>query len=123
MRKGFIYAFCTVMFLLFCTVAAYSGEQAAGKGDIPQKELAAYQEVAQLLKENPSITTEEIDALLAKNELTRKRFEEIDQRVQADPQLLKSVKEDTPKPTALEEFEKIPGVRTKLKKPAPPEIK
>jgi len=124
MRKGFLYAFCTVLFVLTSAVAAFAGETASVKGDIPQKELAAYHEVAQILADNPSLSKEEIDSLLTKNELTRERYEAIDRQVQSDPELQKKVEEgDTPKTTALEELEKIPGVRTKLKKPAAPEVK
>lgn len=123
MRKALI-PLCAILCVLTCAVAAFAGETASVIGDIPEKELAAYVEVTRVPAGNPSLSKEENDSLPAKNRLTREKDDAINRRVQSDPEMKKKVEEaDAHKTTALEEFKKIPGMRTKLKKAVKPAVK
>ena len=85
-------------------------------------ELDAYVQVQRVLAQNPSMTKEEIDKLLADQNLTSEAYERIDRQVQADPELKRQVQERTggtsPGPQAAEP---PAAVRTKVKPSAPQE--
>jgi hypothetical protein len=106
-----------IVFSLSPAVFAEDSESAAGK--IPQEQLNAYIEVSRILSGNPSLTKEDIGLLLERNHLTDRQYDEIDRQVHDDPALRERVEKGIDhETTAVGELENVPGVRTKLKKPA-----